>query len=161
MLCYNLAALDETFLVGKLPEVFCSYANLDLNVVHVSFECGSGDGSPLDQWLSDHRDMDLIRPCKLVFSDYDLRGLPHTIKVERRGNELIVHIALTERPSWDRTGVILASEGWQDIGYGLKMQLTIASTNVVLQKERIKLIQKPGILNRLRGKKTPVLEDKS
>ncbi|OLD13797.1 MAG: hypothetical protein AUI93_00490 [Crenarchaeota archaeon 13_1_40CM_3_52_10] len=93
--------------------------------------------------------------------DYNLRGIPHTIKVERKGNELIVHIALTERKSWDHTGVILASEGWQDIGYGLKMQLTIASTNIVLQKERIKLIQKPGILNRLRGKKIPVLEDKS
>jgi len=90
-----------------------------------------------------------------------LRGIPHTIKVERKGNELIVHIALTERKSWDRSGVILASEGWQDIGYGLKMQLTIASTNIVLQKERIKLIQKPGILNRLRGKKIPMLEDKS
>src|SRR5216117_3949561 len=84
-----------------------------------------------------------------------------TMKVERKGNELIVHIALTERPSWDRTGVILASEGWQDIGYGLKMQLTIASTNIILQNERIKLIQKPGILNRLRGKKIPMLEDKS
>ncbi len=81
-----------------------------------------------------------------------MKGIPHTIKVERKGNELIVHIALTERKSWDHTGVILASEGWQDIGYGLKMQLTIASTNIVLQKERIKLIQKPGILNRLRGK---------
>src|SRR6266566_7556693 len=91
----------------------------------------------------------------------DLRGIPHTIKVERKGNELIVHIALTERKSWDHTGVILASEGWQDIGYGLKMQLTIASTNVILPKERIKLIQKPGILNRLRGKKMPMLEDKS
>ncbi len=105
--------------------------------------------------------MDLIRQMQLVFSDHNLRGIPHTIKVERKGNELIVHIALTERPSWDRTGVILASEGWQDIGYGLKMQLTIASTNVILQKERIKLIQKPGILNRLRGKKIPMLEDKS
>jgi hypothetical protein len=93
--------------------------------------------------------------------DCDLRGIPHTIKVERKGNELIVHIALTERPSWGRTGVILASEGWQDIGYGLKMQLTIASTNVILQNERIKLIQKPGVLNRLRGKKIPMLEDKS
>jgi len=93
--------------------------------------------------------------------DSDLRGMPHTIKVERKGNELIVHIALTERPSWDRTGVILASEGWQDIGYGLKMQLTIASTNIILQNERIKLIQKPGILNRLRGRKIPMLEDKS
>jgi hypothetical protein len=91
----------------------------------------------------------------------DLRGIPHTVKVERKGNELIVHIALTERPSWDRTGVILASEGWQEIGYGLKMQLTIASTNVILQKERIKLVQKPGILNRLRRKKIPMLEDKS
>ncbi len=97
----------------------------------------------------------------LAHGDYDLRGIPHTIKVERKGNELIVHIALTERKSWDHTGVILASEGWQDIGYGLKMQLTIASTNIVLQKERIKLIQKPGILNRLRGKKIPMLEDQS
>jgi hypothetical protein len=77
-------------------------------------------------------------------------------------NELVIHIALTERSNWDKTGVILASEGWQDIGYGLKMQLTIASTNVtILSKERIKLIQKPGLLNRLRGKKMPMLEDKS
>ena len=74
---------------------------------------------------------------------------------------MIVHIAITERPAWDKTGVILASEGWTDIGYGLKMQLTIASTNIVLGKERIKLIQKPGFLNRLRGKKIPMLEDKS
>ena len=93
--------------------------------------------------------------------DRDLRGIPHTIRVERKGNELIVHIALTERPDWDRTGVILASEGWQNIGYGLKMQLTIASTNIALPKERIKLVQKPGVLNRLRGKKMPMLEDKS
>ncbi len=41
------------------------------------------------------------------------------------------------------------------------MQLTIASTNIILQSERIKLVQKPGILNRLRGKKIPMLEDKS
>ena len=117
--------------------MLCALASLDLNVVHISLECRSSHG------------------------DFDLRGIPHTIKVERKGNELIVHIALTERPSWDRTGVILASEGWQDIGYGLKMQLTIASTNIILQNERIKLIQKPGILNRLRGKKIPMLEDKS
>jgi hypothetical protein len=90
-----------------------------------------------------------------------LKGIPHTVKVERRKNELIVHIALTERASWDHTGVILASEGWQDIGFGLKMQLTIASTNIVLQKERIKLVQAPGLFNRLRGKKIPMLEDKS
>ena len=115
----------------------CALTSLDLDVVHISLECRSSYG------------------------DVDLRGIPHTIKVERKGNELIVHIALTERPSWDRTGVILASEGWQDIGYGLKMQLTIASTNIILQNERIKLIQKPGILNRLRGKKIPMLEDKS
>jgi hypothetical protein len=91
----------------------------------------------------------------------DLKGIPHTIKVERVKNELVIHIALTERPSWGKTGVILASEGWQDIGYGLKMQLTIASTNVAIRKERIRLIQKPGIINRLRGKKIPMLEDKS
>ena len=99
--------------------------------------------------------------CRSSHGNYDLKGIPHTIKVERKGNELIVHIALTERKSWDRSGVILASEGWQDIGYGLKMQLTIASTNIVLHNERIKLLQKPGILNRLRGKKIPMLEDKS
>src|SRR5205807_9620553 len=128
---------DEAFLVSKFPEVLCGLIRFDLNILHICLECRSSHG------------------------DDDLRGIPHTIKVERKGNELIVHIALTERKSWDHTGVILASEGWQDIGYGLKMQLTIASTNIVLQKERIKLIQKPGILNRLRGKKTPVLEDKS
>src|SRR5437899_5484409 len=137
MLSYNLAALDKTFLADKFPEVFCGLTSLHLKVVHISLECRSSPG------------------------DRDLKGIPHTIKVERKGNELIVHIALTERKSWDHTGVILASEGWQDIGYGLKMQLTIASTNIVLQKERIKLIQKPGILNRLRGKKIPMLEDKS
>src|SRR5438552_8564449 len=129
--------LTKPFLADKFPEVFCGLTSLDLNVVHISL-----------QRLSSH-------------GGYDLRGIPHTIKVERKGNELIVHIALTERKSWDHTGVILASEGWQDIGYGLKMQLTIASTNVILPKERIKLIQKPGILNRLRGKKMPMLEDKS
>ena len=122
---------------GKFLEVFRGLTSLDQNVVHISLEGRS------------------------IHGDCDLRGIPHTIKVERKGNELIVHIALTERKSWDHTGVILASEGWQDIGYGLKMQLTIASTNIILQKERIKLIQKPGILNRLRGKKIPVLEDKS
>jgi hypothetical protein len=90
-----------------------------------------------------------------------LKGIPHTIKVQRLKNELVIHIALTERAGWDKTGVILASEGWQDIGFGLKMQLTIASTNIVLGKERIKLVQKPGIINRLRGKKIPMLEDKS
>jgi hypothetical protein len=91
-----------------------------------------------------------------------LKGIPHTIKVQRMKNELVIHIALTERSNWDKTGVILASEGWQDIGYGLKMQLTIASTNVtILAKERIRLVQKPGLLNRLRGKKMPMLEDKS
>src|SRR5437879_8320202 len=98
---------------------------------------------------------------KYIHVYYDVKGITHTIKGERKGNELIVNIDLTERPSWDRTGVILASEGWQDIGYGLKMQLTIASTNIILQNERIKLIQKPGILNRLRGRKIPMLEDKS
>ncbi len=87
--------------------------------------------------------------------------MPHTIKVQRIKNELVIHIALTERPDWSHTGVILASEGWQDIGYGLKMQLTIASTNIVLGKERIRLVQKPGIINRIRGKKIPQLEDKS
>jgi hypothetical protein len=90
-----------------------------------------------------------------------LKGIPHTIKVQRTKNELVIHIALTERADWDKTGVILASEGWQDIGFGLKMQLTIASTNIVFGKERIKLVQKPGIMNRLRGKKMPMLEDKS
>ncbi len=90
-----------------------------------------------------------------------MKGIPHTIKVQSMKNELVIHIALTERANWDKTGVILASEGWQDIGYGLKMQLTIASTNIVLGKERIKLVQKPGLLNRLRGKKIPMLEDKT
>jgi hypothetical protein len=90
-----------------------------------------------------------------------LKGIPHTIKVQRTKNELVIHIALTERSNWDKTGVILASEGWQDIGFGLRMQLTIASTNIVLGRERIKLVQKPGIMNRLRGKKIPMLEDKS
>src|SRR5205823_12259063 len=119
------------------PEVLCYFINLGLYVVHISPECRSS------------------------YSEYEVNEMRHYIKVERKWNELIVHIALTERSSWDRTGVILASEGWQDIWYGLKMQLTIASTNVILQSERIKLIQKPGILNRLRGKKIPMLEDKS
>jgi len=137
--CFDatLPRLTRTLLPARFQKSCAVLPSLDLNVVHISLECQSSHG------------------------DYDLRGIPHTIKVERKGNELIVHIALTERPSWDRTGVILASEGWQDIGYGLKMQLTIASTNVILQNERIKLIQKPGILNRLRGKKIPMLEDKS
>ena len=52
-----------------------------------------------------------------------MKAVPHTIKVERRGNELVVHLALLEGPHATLPGgILLHSEGWVDIGYGLKMR---------------------------------------
>ena len=91
-----------------------------------------------------------------------MKAVPHTIKVERRANELVVHLALLEGPHATLPGgILLHSEGWVDIGYRLKMYLVIATVNTQLRP--VKMIQegKPGLLKRLLGKKEqPMLEAK-
>src|SRR6266480_2372868 len=60
-----------------------------------------------------------------------MRGMPHTVKVERHQNELVVHVALLHGPDARLPGgVLLHTEGWVDIGYGLKMFLVIGSGNI-------------------------------
>ena len=90
-----------------------------------------------------------------------MKGMPHTIKIERRENELIVHLALLDGPSPRLPhGVLLHSEGWVDIGYGLKMFLVIGSANTTYVPPRLE--QKRTFLDRILGKKTeqPLLEAK-
>jgi len=91
-----------------------------------------------------------------------LKAVPHTIKVERRGNELVVHLALLEGPHATLPGgILLHSEGWVDIGYGLKMYLVIATVNTQIRSLKMIPEGKPGILRRLFGKKEqPMLEAK-
>jgi len=91
-----------------------------------------------------------------------LKAVPHTIKVERRGNELVVHLALLEGPHATLPGgILLHSEGWVDIGYGLKMYLVIATVNTQIRPLKMIPEGKPGILRRLLGKKEqPMLEAK-
>jgi len=91
-----------------------------------------------------------------------LKAVPHTIKVERRGNELVVHLALLEGPHATLPGgILLHSEGWVDIGYGLKMYLVIATVNTQIRPLKMIREGKPGILRRLLGKKEqPMLESK-
>lgn len=87
--------------------------------------------------------------------------MPHTIKVERRGNELVVHLALLEGPHATLPGgILLHSEGWVDIGYGLKMYLVIATVNTFLRPVKM-VAENRGFLKRLFGRRPqPLLEAK-
>ena len=91
-----------------------------------------------------------------------MKAVPHTIKVERRGNELVVHLALLEGPQATLPGgVLLHSEGWVNIGYGLKMYLVIATVNTYLRPVKMIAERNKGILKRLfRRKEQPLLEAK-
>jgi len=90
-----------------------------------------------------------------------MRGMPHTVKVERHQNELVVHVALLHGPDAKLPGgVLLHTEGWVDIGYGLKMFLVIGSGNITYHPQQIE--EKKGLFQRLFGRKQPpLLEDKS
>ncbi len=92
-----------------------------------------------------------------------MKGMPHTVKVERRGNELIVHLALLEGPHTKLPGgVLLHSEGWVDIGYGLKMFLVVATLNTTIRSFKTITEEKRSFAQRLFGRKNPpLLEDKS
>ena len=90
-----------------------------------------------------------------------LRGMPHTIKIERKENELVVHLALLDGPHAKLPhGVLLHSEGWVDIGYGLRMFLVIGSANTTFVPP--KLEEKRSLRERLFGKTSeqPLLEAK-
>jgi len=90
-----------------------------------------------------------------------LKGVPHTVKIERRENELVVHLALLDGPHAKLPyGVLLHSEGWVDIGYGLKMFLVIGSANTTYNPS--KLEEKKGLLSRLLSRRSeqPLLESK-
>jgi hypothetical protein len=90
-----------------------------------------------------------------------MRGMPHTVKVERHENELVVHVALLHGPDAKLPGgVLLHTEGWVDIGYGLKMYLVIGSGNITYHPKEID--EKKGLLQRLFARKPqqPLLEDK-
>ena len=91
-----------------------------------------------------------------------MKGMPHTIKVERHGNELIVHLALLEGPHTKLPGgVLLHSEGWVDIGYGLKMFLVIGSVNTTIRSFKTIVDEKRSLAQRLFGRKNqPLLEAK-
>src|SRR6266516_6050049 len=78
----------------------------------------------------------------------EMRGMPHTVKVERHQNELVVHVALLHGPDARLPGgVLLHTEGWVDIGYGLKMFLVIGSGNISYHPKEIE--EKKGLLQRL------------
>jgi len=90
-----------------------------------------------------------------------MRGMPHTVKVERHQNELVVHVALLHGPDAKLPGgVLLHTEGWVDIGYGLKMFLVIGSGNISHHPKEIE--EKKGLLQRLFARKPqqPLLESK-
>jgi hypothetical protein len=90
-----------------------------------------------------------------------MRGMPHTVKVERHQNELVVHVALLHGPDARLPGgVLLHTEGWVDIGYGLKMFLVIGSGNISYHPKEIEA--KKGLLQRLFARKPqqPLLESK-
>ncbi len=90
-----------------------------------------------------------------------MKGVPHTVKIERRENELVVHLALLDGPHAKLPyGVLLHSEGWVDIGYGLKMFLVIGSANTTYNPS--KLEEKKGLLSRLLSRRSeqPLLESK-
>ncbi len=90
-----------------------------------------------------------------------MRGMPHTLRVERRNNELVVHVALLHGPDAKLPGgVLLHSEGWVDIGYGLKMFLVIGSGNISYHPGK-QIEEKKGLLQRLFARKQqPLLEAK-
>jgi hypothetical protein len=95
-----------------------------------------------------------------------LKGVPHTIKVERHGNELVVHLVLLgePHPHWP-SGIILSSEGWVDIGYGLHLFLAVAHgvpQHVAHPKLEYVGERKKGFRERLFGKRPeqPLLEAK-
>jgi hypothetical protein len=87
--------------------------------------------------------------------------MPHTVKIERHENELVVHLALLDgpRPRLPH-GVLLHSEGWIDIGYGLRMFLVIGSANTTFVPPRLE--EKRRMIDRLLGRKPeqPLLEAK-
>ena len=90
-----------------------------------------------------------------------MKGMPHTIKIERRENELVVHLALLDGPHARLPhGVLLHSEGWVDIGYGLRMFLVIGSANTTYNPPKFE--EKRGLVDRLLGRKSqpPLLEAK-
>ncbi len=89
-----------------------------------------------------------------------MKGMPHTIKIERRENELVVHLALLDGPRARLPhGVLLHSEGWIDIGYGLKMFLVVGSANTTYRPPSLE--EKRGWRERLLGRKQqPLLEAK-
>jgi len=89
-----------------------------------------------------------------------LKGMPHTIKIERRENDLVVHLALLDGPRARLPhGVLLHSEGWIDIGYGLKMFLVVGSANTTYRPPLLE--EKQGWRERLLGRKQqPLLEAK-
>jgi hypothetical protein len=93
---------------------------------------------------------------------HEMKAVPHTIKVERHGNELVVHLALLEGPHATLPGgLLLHSEGWVEIGYGLKMYLVIATVNTYLRPVKMVTEGNRGILKRLFGRKEqPLLEAK-
>ena len=84
--------------------------------------------------------------------------MPHTIKIERKGNELVVHLALIDspRPTFP-DGVLLHTEGWVDIGYGMKMFLVIGAANRTYHNDPLLLHEKRGRFSWLRPKKTQPL----
>ncbi len=88
-----------------------------------------------------------------------MRGMPHTVKVERRNNELVIHVALLNGPDARLpNGVLLHSEGWVNIGHGLKMFLVIGSENMSYRASKV-LEEKKGLFQRLFNKKQqPLLE---
>ncbi len=85
--------------------------------------------------------------------------MPHTVKVERRNNELVIHEALLNGPDARLpNGVLLHSEGWVNIGHGLKMFLVIGSENMSYRQGRNRE-EKRGLFQRLFAKKQqPLLE---
>ena len=99
----------------------------------------------------------------LPIQDDDLgtmKGMPHTIRIERRDNELVVHLALLDGPHAKLPhGVLLHSEGWVDIGYGLKMFLVIGSANTTYRPRSLE--EKRGLLKRLFAGRQPPPEAKS
>src|SRR5437660_11320690 len=90
-----------------------------------------------------------------------MRGMPHTVKVERHQNELVVHVALLHgRDARLAGGVFLDTEGWVDIGYGLKMFLVIGCGNISYHPKEIE--EKKHSLQSLFARKPqqPLLEAK-
>lgn len=83
-----------------------------------------------------------------------MRGMPHTVRVDRHRNELVVHVALLHGPDVKLPGgVLLHTEGWVDIGCGLKMYLVIGSGNISYHPEEVE--EKKGLRQRLFGGKSP------